>query len=358
MDIALVVHHYNRAEGTGGYVVELATRLAREHQVTIYAAGMHSDPPDGARVVKVPALRGRAYATILSFPTAFATVRGRHDVVHVQGWSANQADVVTAHIVLGAWREAAARSGGPAPMGERLLGAWVQRRERRLMTGARRVIAPSRRAAADIARCYGRSESVTIVPHGFPASTELPDRGDARTQLRIPPGAFVALYAGDARKGAEAAIRAVAAAPGVHLLVASHSRRDWYLARARELGVADRVSWPGAVADVRQAFAAADVLFHPTIYDTFALVVAEAMAWGVPVVVSHEAGIVDLIEHERTGWILTGDGSDAAAVLIRLRNDEPLRSRLAATARLTAQARSWDLVTQETVAVYDAARHG
>lgn len=356
MDIALVVHYYDRSEGTGGYVVELATRLATEHRVTIYAAGVRTPPPDGVRVVHVPALRGRAYATVLTFPIGFATVRQRHDIVHVQGWNSSRADVVTAHIVLGAWRDAAARAGVPTPMGERWLGGWVEGRERQLVVSARRVIAPSKRAAGDIARCYGRTDGVTVVHHGFPSASSLPDRADARRALGLPAGKFVALYAGDARKGAEAAIRAVAQAPGVHLLIASHSPRKAYLARARDFGVADRISWPGAVADIRQAFAAADVLLHPTIYDTFALVVAEAMAWGVPAIASREAGVVDLIHHERNGWVLGPDGTDAAAALIRLRDDPALRARLAQAAQATATGRSWDRVAQETVAVYDAAR--
>lgn len=356
MDIALVVHYYDRAEGTGGYVVELATRLAAEHRVTVYAAGVRTPAPDGVRIVRVPALRGRAYATVLTFPTAFAAVRQRHDIVHVQGWNASRADVVTAHIVLGAWREAAARAGVHSPAGERWLGGWVERGERHLVTRAGRVIVPSRRAAADIARCYGRTDGVAVVHHGFPVASPLPGRDDARRSLGLPSTAFVALYVGDARKGVDSAIRAVAQAPGVHLLVASHSLSAPYLSRARELGVAERISWPGPVADVRQAFAAADVLLHPTIYDTFALVVAEAMAWGVPVVVSREAGVVDLIEHQRNGWVLAPDGSDAAAALIRLRDDAALRARLAEAARATATGRSWDHVTRETVAVYDAAR--
>ncbi len=356
MDIGLVVHHYDRAEGTGGYVVELASRLARAHRVTIYAAGLRTAPPEAARVVRVPALRGRAYATVLSFPWAFAAVRGRHDIVHAQGWVAHRADVVTAHIVLGAWRQAAGAAGIRAPLGERYLGGFVEGRERRLVQGARRVIVPSRRAAADVERCYGRAAGVQVVPHGFPTPASLPDRAQARAHFGLAADGFVALYAGDARKGANAAIAALAAAPGVELLVASHSRPGPYLDEARAVGVAGRVRWPGPVADVRIAFAAADVLLHPTIYDTFALVAAEAMAWGVPVIVSPEAGIADLIEHGRSGLVLSPGGGETAATLVRLRDDPALRQRLADGARAVAARRSWDRVTDETLAVYDAAR--
>ena len=75
MDIAYVVHYYDTSEGTGGYVAKLLPRVARTHDVTLYVAGVRAPVPDGVRVVQVPALRGRAYATILSFPPPLA-IRG------------------------------------------------------------------------------------------------------------------------------------------------------------------------------------------------------------------------------------------------------------------------------------------
>jgi glycosyltransferase involved in cell wall biosynthesis len=54
--------------------------------------------------------------------------------------------------------------------------------------------------------------------------------------------------------------------------------------RARELGIADRIHFAGAVDDVRPYYAAADVLVHPSRQESFGLAVAEALASGVPVV--------------------------------------------------------------------------
>src|SRR5205807_1357771 len=124
-----------------------------------------------------------------------------------------------------------------------------------------------------------------------------PARVDARRRLGLPVEGFVALYAGDARKGLAQALRAVAAAPGVGLLVATASPRVPYLAIARAESIAGRLYWAGPLSDMRVAYAAADVLLHPTIYDTFAMVVAEAVAYGLPAIVSPEAGIADLLEH-------------------------------------------------------------
>lgn len=356
MNLALVVHHYDRSEGTGGYVARLLPPVTRHHEVTLYAAGLHAEVPAPTRVVRVPALRGSAYATILSFPTAFRLVRGRHDLVHAQGWVAPAAEVVTAHIVLRGWRDAARRAGVRSAWGERLFGGMVEDREEALYRGARRVIAPSRKVRDELHRWYGRERGVSVVYHAFPEVRALPDRRDARAALGLPQDAFVALYVGDPRKGLEASLAAVARTPDVVLAVASRSPAAPSLARAATLGIERQVRWLGRMDDPTRAYAAADVLLHPTIYDAFGLVVAEAMACGVPPVVSAEAGIAELIADGESGTLVPpNDPEIIAAALERLAGDPALRGRLARGARAVAQGRTWDHVALETLAVYEQA---
>lgn len=353
MNLGIVVHHLDLREGTGGYVAELLPRIAQKHEVTLYAASVRSPVPENVQVVHVPALRGRAYATILSFPYAFAAVRDRHDLVHAQGWVTPRADVVTAHIVLAAWRHASRVAGAPQALGERYFGRYVQRQEAKLLGRARAIIAPSARAKHDLATWYGHTGKIHLVPHGFPPVAEV-TVPSARSDLGIPEDAFVALYVGDGRKGLLQAVRAVAATDECHLLVASHSRPGPYLSEATSLGVSPRVHWPGAQHDMARVYAASDVLLHPTIYDTFGLVVAEAMAAGVPVIVGCEAGVCDLIEHGESGWIVNGVVETGAA-LESLRTDPGLRARLAERAKAVAAAHSWDETARRTLAVYETA---
>jgi UDP-glucose:(heptosyl)LPS alpha-1,3-glucosyltransferase len=356
MNLGMVVANYDRSEGTGGYTVELVTRLAATHQVTVYASGFQTPPPAGVRAIRVPALPSRGYATILSFPLAFAAVRQKHDLVHAQGWSTGSADVVTAHIVLAAWRAAARAAGFWPGTGERLFGPLVQRAEGRLIRRAKAVIAPSDKARGEIARCYGRSEGVTVIHHGFPAVMPPRDREAARRRFDCPPSAFLALYVGDGRKGLAAALEAIAAVSDAHLLVIGHADYTPYRAKAESLGIAGRVHWGGPLPSVAEAYAAADVLLQPTIYDSFGLVIAEAMAAGVPPIVSRTAGVSELIRHQQSGWLL-GESAvgEATAALLALRQDVALRQRLSAAARDVAARRSWDQVAAETLAVYERA---
>jgi UDP-glucose:(heptosyl)LPS alpha-1,3-glucosyltransferase len=354
MNVALVVHNFDRGEGTGGYAVHLAEQFAPGHAVTVYARGVRASVATGIEVVRVPALGGRAYATVMTFPTGFRWVRRRHDVIHAQGWVASHADVVTAHIVLAAWRDAARKARIAPPLGERWLGGYVEHRERRLIGGARAVIAPSQKAAREIGQWYGRDEGVHVIPHAFPPAPTLMPREEARNALHLPRDAFIALYVGDARKGLEPALRGVAAVPDIHLAVASHSDPAPYLARARSLDITTRLHWLGAQSDPVVPYSAVDVLVHPTIYDSFGLVVAEAMACGLPVVVTPLAGVAELMTPNVSGVILrTDEDEEIAHTLTDLAGNPDRAARMGEEAQTLAASRTWADVAEETMTVYE-----
>ncbi|HWP37163.1 MAG TPA: glycosyltransferase family 4 protein [Gemmatimonadales bacterium] len=356
MNVGIAVHRYDAGEGTGGYVVELLPHIARRHRVTLYAAEVRAPVPEGVEVVRVPAVMRRAYAAILSFPLALRAVRRAHDLFHAQGWVTSRADVVTAHIVLAAWRRAARDAGIAAPPGERWLGPFVEAREAALLRHAGQVIAPSNLARDQIASHYGRTQDVSVVPHGFPPIEPRSESVDTlRRRFGLPETVPLALYAGDVRKGLRTALAGLRAAAGWHLAVASHSSP-----RATELMMEDgdlhgRVHWLGAVGDMRSLYQAADLLVHPTICDSFGLVVAEAMACGTPAVTTRQAGIAELIRHEQSGWILAAPEPGALAVAMNALVDGNRRRRLAEGAMAVAAQRTWDAVAAETLAVYERA---
>ena len=354
MNVGIAVHSYDRSEGTGGYVTELLPRIAAAHDVTLYTARVRAPVTEGVTVVRVPAIMVRAYTAILSFPTALRAVRRKHDLMHAQGWVTSSADIVTAHIVMGGWRNAAKKAGVLSRPGERYLGGFVERREAKFFRdGVRHVIAPSHKAKQDIAHLYGRTDSVSVVPHGFPTPVELPNTDAARKKLHLPP-TTTALFVGDTRKGLAVAIQAVAAVPDVQLAIVSRSSPTEPLDLARTLGASDRVHWLGEQKDPSLAYAASDLLLHPTIYDSFGLVVAEAMAFGVTPVTTSDAGISELIEHGKSGWIVEGDiVAGTTEALVALITDKARRNRMGGSAKDVAGSRSWDVVANETLEIYE-----
>ena len=101
----------------------------------------------------------------------------------------------------------------------------------------------------------------------------------------------------------------------------------------------ERVSFPGKVEDVREAYARCDIVFCPSTKESFCRVAAEAMINGVPVVASELEPLRDLLGDENAGLLFPpGDAAAAAAAISRLAADPELRERLGAEGRRRASA--------------------
>jgi len=101
----------------------------------------------------------------------------------------------------------------------------------------------------------------------------------------------------------------------------------------------------GAVAVPEKAYAAADVLLHPTFFDACANVVLEAMASELPVVSSDLNGSAEMITSGHDGFVLPVHGADSARIerewterVRQLAMDSELRTRIGAAARKTAES--------------------
>lgn len=105
----------------------------------------------------------------------------------------------------------------------------------------------------------------------------------------------------------------------------------------RELGLSDRISLPGVSRDVDVEYRRAGMFVLPSRYESFGLVTAEAMSYGLAAVGFADCpGTNELIEHERTGILVSADcdraGRLAGAIEILIR-DPALRTRLGERAR-------------------------
>jgi glycosyltransferase involved in cell wall biosynthesis len=160
-------------------------------------------------------------------------------------------------------------------------------------------------------------------------------------------GQYIAFIANDyARKGLPALLGALQALPDVQLLIAGHAGQvERFKVVAQSLGVERRVHFLGPMPDVSPVYCAANVLAHPTLEDTFAMVVIEAMAHGLPVVVSSRAycGISALLAHGENAMLLD-QPQDAPALAVALRSvlgDAEKSDALSAAGKAFASQHSW-----------------
>ena len=110
----------------------------------------------------------------------------------------------------------------------------------------------------------------------------------------------------------------------------------------------------GSVDDVTVFLQAADLFVLPSVAEGLSIALLEAMASGLPVVVTRLAGALDLIVHRKNGWLIPADDDTALLrALTTLFDDPHLRQILGENARRGVISRySLDVVAGQMVRLY------
>jgi UDP-glucose:(heptosyl)LPS alpha-1,3-glucosyltransferase len=367
--IGLTSIQFNKQGGISRYVVELAQRLVGEHEVHVLTSdyeykveGVH---PHEGRILWKPVSMQVASNALLNVGR-INRLRGEGvELVNSQGAEALNSDVVTMQSCQKAAVTQLTRERGP---GYGFLKAFEPRNrvvlavEKRVLNASKRVIAISRSVKDEVVGNYGiPEEKVRVVYSGVnvdeftPANRER-YRETVRARHGIAPDDRVLMFSGweFKRKGLAHAIEALPALKNdVKLLVVGGADRGPYASLASRLGVLHRVVFAGHSRNIAEYYAASDIFVFPTAYEPFGLVITEAMASGLPVVVTGTAGAAELITDEIDGMLLSTpcSGREVAEKVGRIL-DGDLLDRMGRKARGTAERYTWDRVAKETLEVY------
>lgn len=159
--------------------------------------------------------------------------------------------------------------------------------------------------------------------------------------LDAQPARIVSLGRLGERKGSLTLIRALALLGGPHaeaqLTLAGDGDRSLAQREAVERGVAQRVELPGWVGAEQRAriLRSATVFALPSREEGLPVALLEAMAYGIPAVVSPVGGIPDAFEDGRHGYLVAPDDPEALANRLQRLLDEPEAAR-----RMGRQARA------------------
>lgn len=255
------------------------------------------------------------------------------------------------------------------------LGSYHQeksRMERQMYASSRldSVICNSPMVRDDIRRHFPDCRaSLRVIENGidvarFKRDSQAQDLGaDTRARLGIGDDAAVFVYVGTGfeRKGLATAIAALARVPQpAHLIVVGRDNRmGAYRRAARRHGVAQYVHFVGAQDDVRPYLWAADTLVHPALYEAFGIVIAEAMAAGLPVLASQRTGAaLSMLDGPETGRLF--DALDVAgfgqAMTEFAHRDEDERRRASAACERIAESYSTERMRTELLDFYAGIR--
>lgn len=157
----------------------------------------------------------------------------------------------------------------------------------------------------------------------------------------------------------DAAPMILAAEPDACFLIAGTGPMEHQLKQqAQALGLGDRVQFLGHINDKlrNEILQQATLAVFPSLYEPFGIVVLEAMAAGVPVVVSDVGGMGEIVDHGRNGLkAYPGDTHSLAVNIIRALQNEALRQELKKQGqRLVKEVYCWDKIARQTQEVYKA----
>ncbi|MDR7505924.1 MAG: glycosyltransferase family 4 protein [Armatimonadota bacterium] len=375
----VVTPELHRHGGTERCLAELVERWRDRFDLRLYT--MRADGVDltGIPVRRIPWLPGPHLVRYIWWYVANTILRrwdalrlGAPDVVHSPGVNCPDADSMSVHIVFAkywertgpaTWRSLLRRRTAARAAHRILYWALVRRLERVAYSGAATIWAISREDARELENRFNRPPgTVVAIPHGVDARIFSPDarvqrRAAARARMGLGAERVLLLVGNDAvKKGVDTAVRALASLPpDVVLAVAGRVDADLVKRWSREAGVADRVRlWPHNP-EVLDYYAAADVFIAPSREDAFHLPAMEALACGLPDVVSAKTGAAELMEDGRHALVLRDpEDSSALAVLVRcILDDSSLAERLGREGRALAERLSWDANAERAAALLE-----
>jgi glycosyltransferase involved in cell wall biosynthesis len=274
---------------------------------------------------------------------------GPVDIVHVHDWFGTFGG-----------RELATRLGRPLVMTvhsteyDRSLGhPWehILLREQAGIDSASRVIAVSRHLRMQlIDRYHADARKVRVIYNAVRPSERLE---------HIDPTARVVLYVGRlaAMKGVDtflkAAARVVSVVPDVLFVVAGEGPEyPRLVALAARLGIGERVMFLGKVSEEEREIllAGASIFVLPSVVEPFGIAALEAMAAGVPTIISRTSGVAEI--SSSTFRVDFWDVEEFASRIAELLEYPTLRATMGEQGRWEALREGWPERARETVAVY------
>src|SRR5271155_1809116 len=379
--IAVVSPFLDKRHGTERCVAEQIERLAQDYEIHVYSASIEDVDLSKFTWHRVPGLPGPHLASYIWFFLANhlrrwwdALFRGlRFDLVFSPGINCLDANIIAVHIVFTefyrlahqelALRQSPARKW-PWLIHRKLSYHLFMALERGVYAGHKTLLAvTSHKMERDLERCFDRKGRMALVCNGVDLDQMNPARREslrekARRNLQLLEGTLAILLIGNdwKKKGLRCLIEAVGrlSNPELRILVVGHDESFSYDEILRRNGLENRMTILPIVPQVESYYAAADMYAGPSLEDSFAIPPLEAMACGLPVIVSRQAGVSELVTHGVDGFVLEDptDSRQLAELIQRIYTSADLRQKLGVRAEATARHYTWQRNAEEMGKVF------
>jgi len=391
MRLTVVSPFLDRMHGTELCIIEQIERLASQHQWEIHLYSQRVEGVRGLRPFtaseknspgcifwhKIPALPGPHLLNYLwwFFANHWQRWRDSHsgrvrpDLVYSPGINCLDADVIVVHIVFHGFLERVREQlnffrvplrSWPLLIHRKLYYKLIMFLERKIYRDpALPLMAVSPLVAAQLKSHLGRAD-VTVIRNavdtvGLTPEKRLAQRDAARQLFQCAEHEFVLLFIGNdwKKKGLDSLVEALSqlAELPLRLLVRGADDPGLYRSLLERSGLQDRIQFEKARPEVLPFYAAADLYVAPSLEDGFNLPIVEAMACGLPVIASVQAGATEMVRDGETGFVLTDpqDHTHLAQLIRRLYADSALRAGMGeAASRFALATCGWEQNVKKT----------
>ena len=348
LNLVLVTHRLIMGDGQGRVNLEVANEaLRRGHELTLVASQVDDRLRQHPRVrwisinvdsLPTELLRNQLFAWKSS--RILRRIRNTADTVLVNGAiTYADSDINAVHMVHSAWLSSPYHSSrgrwDPHSLYQRLYTFVNAQWERRAFRRSKALVAVSGLLGQQIGALGFPQERVHVIANGVDVAEFYP--GENTESYGVADDAVVCLFVGDIKrplKNLDSVLEAITEHDSAHLLVAGETAGSPYPDMARRLGLADRVHFLGYRRDLPDLMRRADIFVFPSRYESFSLVLLEAMASATPVVTARTVGAATLVD-ESAGIVLDDpdDVQSLSQALGRLIADPDLRSSMGRASR-------------------------
>ncbi|TVM03253.1 MAG: hypothetical protein CV087_06120 [Candidatus Brocadia sp. WS118] len=192
----------------------------------------------------------------------------------------------------------------------------------------------------------------------FTPQNRITYRETIRAKYAIAPDDVLLLFVGSGfkRKGLRHVINALSlinTSQKMKLLVVGKGNVREYQRFAGKKGVSDKLVFAGVCKNIHEIYAGGDIFIFPSEYDAFGTACLEAMASGLPVIVSKASGASEIIVHGEDGFIVSHpiDAKEIAQYMQALLKKET-RDHMGSVARQKAERYSFRANIEKTLQIY------
>ena len=135
------------------------------------------------------------------------------------------------------------------------------------------------------------------------------------------------------------------------------SELDELISNIKESDLTDRVDIVGSVSQEQLVYYynSCDIFVMPSLHESFGLAALEAMACGIPVVVSDVGGLKTFVTDNESGFLVAPANANEIAVRIALLlENDSLRNQMGEKAQIQAGSRTWEITSQKIAFLYSS----